>query len=369
MRPLEVTPCGNPRTAAFARNITPSEKSSDNDKYGTGSLVTREGSAALERRRRRLHELVRADGPGERAGRKRPPFGADAVSQELDPGALRRTRSDLLAGRDAGSAPDRPHRAHRDALRARPPRKRPPSSMPAAPSGPTAGPAPELRATAIAPVSASHDALGGSPLDPRLTFGSFVIGRSNTLAHAAARQVAEGRRGDSVMFNPLYIHAGVGLGKTHLLQAVTWAGNSGSRAQGAVPHRGKIHVRLRRGAEDADGAGLQGSAARHRRAGDRRPAVPAGQVDPGRILSHPERADRCRPPGGDRGGSSAVRPREPRRPRALASRRRPGGRDGLARRGTAARHPQVARRRGARASCELRRAGAGAGLSGAHHHP
>src|SRR5229473_2326383 len=65
-----------------------------------------------------------------------------------------------------------------------------------------------------------------APLDPRLTFGSFVVGRSNTLAHAAARQVAEGRRGDSVMFNPLYIHAGVGLGKTHLLQAVTWAGNS-----------------------------------------------------------------------------------------------------------------------------------------------
>jgi chromosomal replication initiator protein len=86
----------------------------------------------------------------------------------------------------------------------------------------------ELRATASAPVSASHDALGGSPLDPRLTFASFVIGRSNTLAHAAARQVAEGRRGDPVMFNPLYIHAGVGLGKTHLLQAVTWAGNSGS---------------------------------------------------------------------------------------------------------------------------------------------
>jgi chromosomal replication initiator protein len=88
-------------------------------------------------------------------------------------------------------------------------------------------PAPELRATAIVPVSANHEALGGSPLDPRLTFGSFVIGRSNTLAHAAARQVAEGRRGDAVMFNPLYIHAGVGLGKTHLLQAITWAGNSG----------------------------------------------------------------------------------------------------------------------------------------------
>jgi chromosomal replication initiator protein len=87
-------------------------------------------------------------------------------------------------------------------------------------------PAVELRSTATMPVSANHDALGGSPLDPRLTFASFVVGRSNTLAHAAARQVAEGRRGDPVMFNPLYIHAGVGLGKTHLLQAVTWAGNA-----------------------------------------------------------------------------------------------------------------------------------------------
>src|SRR5205823_13684222 len=38
-------------------------------------------------------------------------------------------------------------------------------------------PAPELRSVATAPVSASHDALGGSPLDPRLTFASFVIGR------------------------------------------------------------------------------------------------------------------------------------------------------------------------------------------------
>ncbi|WP_438276752.1 chromosomal replication initiator protein DnaA [Nitrobacter sp.] len=86
----------------------------------------------------------------------------------------------------------------------------------------------ELKTVATVPASANHDALGGSPLDPRLTFASFVTGRSNTLAHAAARQVAEGRRGDSVMFNPLYIHAGVGLGKTHLLQAVTWAGNAGT---------------------------------------------------------------------------------------------------------------------------------------------
>ena len=71
-----------------------------------------------------------------------------------------------------------------------------------------------------------HEALGGSPLDPRLTFDSYVVGRSNTLAHAAAKQVAAAKRGDAVMFNPLYIHAGVGLGKTHLLQATTWAGNA-----------------------------------------------------------------------------------------------------------------------------------------------
>ena len=76
------------------------------------------------------------------------------------------------------------------------------------------------------PVSTAHEALGGSPLDPRLTFETFVVGRSNTLAHAAAKQVAASRRGDSVMFNPLYIHAGVGLGKTHLLQSMAWAGNS-----------------------------------------------------------------------------------------------------------------------------------------------
>jgi chromosomal replication initiator protein len=88
--------------------------------------------------------------------------------------------------------------------------------------------APEVRvaATAAAPVSAAHEALGGSPLDPRLTFETFVVGRSNTLTHAAAKQVAAARRGDMVMFNPLYIHAGVGLGKTHLLQAITWAGNA-----------------------------------------------------------------------------------------------------------------------------------------------
>jgi chromosomal replication initiator protein len=79
------------------------------------------------------------------------------------------------------------------------------------------------------PFMSVHEALGGSPLDPRLTFETFIVGRSNTLTHAAAKQVATSRRGEPLMFNPLYIHAGVGLGKTHLLQAVTWAGNGSDR--------------------------------------------------------------------------------------------------------------------------------------------
>jgi len=79
------------------------------------------------------------------------------------------------------------------------------------------------------PLMSMHDALSGSPLDPRLTFEGFIVGRSNTLAHAAAKQVANCRRGEPLMFNPLYTHAAVGLGKTHLLQAITWAGNGGSR--------------------------------------------------------------------------------------------------------------------------------------------
>ncbi len=86
-----------------------------------------------------------------------------------------------------------------------------------------------VEARAGAPFMGVHEALGGSPLDPRLSFETFIVGRSNTLANAAARQVATSRRGEPLMFNPLYVHAGVGLGKTHLLQAITWAGNAGDR--------------------------------------------------------------------------------------------------------------------------------------------
>ena len=56
-----------------------------------------------------------------------------------------------------------------------------------------------------------------SPLDSRFTFDSFIVGKPNALAHAAARRVVESA---SVPFNPLFLYGGVGLGKTHLMHAI-----------------------------------------------------------------------------------------------------------------------------------------------------
>lgn len=75
-----------------------------------------------------------------------------------------------------------------------------------------------------APVASSRTqdvvgALQAAPLDPRFTFDTFVVGKPNELAHAAARRVSEG---GPVTFNPLVLYGGVGLGKTHLMHAIAW---------------------------------------------------------------------------------------------------------------------------------------------------
>ena len=66
----------------------------------------------------------------------------------------------------------------------------------------------------------SDDRLGGSPLEPRCTFETFCKSSSNSVALAAAENIAKALPGQAAAFNPLYIHSSVGLGKTHLLQAI-----------------------------------------------------------------------------------------------------------------------------------------------------
>lgn len=69
---------------------------------------------------------------------------------------------------------------------------------------------PKPRAAEVAPRR-------GNGLSPKLNFDSFIVGSSNDLAYAACQAVA---KNPGTKYNPLFIYGGVGLGKTHLIQAV-----------------------------------------------------------------------------------------------------------------------------------------------------
>ena len=73
----------------------------------------------------------------------------------------------------------------------------------------------------------------GSQLDQRLTFENFVVGKPNEFAYAAAVRVADSKE---VTFNPLFLHGGVGLGKTHLMHAIA------RRIQETNPHRSVMYL-------------------------------------------------------------------------------------------------------------------------------
>jgi chromosomal replication initiator protein len=105
--------------------------------------------------------------------------------------------------------------------------QKPLAARSARPQNADAVPAPviaERPAVSTGPVAkADPDGFVGSPLDRRLSFGSFLVGQSNAFAHAAAMQVGRAPASEKPIYNPLYIHSSVGLGKTHLCQALAHA--------------------------------------------------------------------------------------------------------------------------------------------------
>ena len=97
---------------------------------------------------------------------------------------------------------------------------------------------------AAAPQPTAAGGLEGSPLDPRFTFDTLVEGPANALAVAAGKKIATAETGSPASYNPVVVTAPVGLGKTHLLQAIA-TGTSGARPDRRVLYLTAEHFMYR----------------------------------------------------------------------------------------------------------------------------
>lgn len=113
------------------------------------------------------------------------------------------------------------------------------------PSAAPASPAPKLEKIQVAPTT-SDDNIKASPtvhphLHPKYRFENFVVGNSNRLAHATAQAISN-KPGE--VYNPFFLYGGVGLGKTHLVQAI------GNEILAKSPKKKVIYVSCERFAND-----------------------------------------------------------------------------------------------------------------------